>query len=205
MAYSELDSFVNKFKALCQAGRNAKLTLSSNAGKACVNLRLDLAVPPQQDPQPLHQNKYPRNGPGQQRHRERQAAAGQAAAEQAEASISREEREVLDMAARVAEEAIETAKVDTEKVKQVTEQVDKDAEEVELDDPNLIKVKPFAKEVTDEICPDSEYESEPTKDNKEPNAEPPPPRRARERTLGGIDYYLLRYDDPIYDDDDVDY
>ena len=104
------------------------------------------------------------------------------------------------MAARVSEEANEAAKVDTEKVEQVTEQVDKDAEEVELDDPNLIKVKPFAKEVTD-----TEYESEPTKDNKEPNAEPPPPPRARDRTLGGIDYYLLSYDDPIYYDDDVDY
>ena len=44
MANSEIDSFVRKFKTLCQAGRNASLTLSSNAGKAVMNLRLDLGV-----------------------------------------------------------------------------------------------------------------------------------------------------------------
>ena len=64
MAYSELDSFVNKFKVLCQAGRNARLTLSSNAGKASVNLRLDLDVPPQQDPQLHHQTRDSNNNTG---------------------------------------------------------------------------------------------------------------------------------------------
>ena len=41
---SEIDSFVRKFKTLFQAGRNASLSLSSNAGKAVMNLRLDLGV-----------------------------------------------------------------------------------------------------------------------------------------------------------------
>ena len=44
MAYLEVDSFVKKFKILAQAGRNASLTLSSNAGKAVLNLRVDLGV-----------------------------------------------------------------------------------------------------------------------------------------------------------------
>jgi hypothetical protein len=58
--------------------------------------------------------------------------------------------------------------------------------------------------LSDEICPDSEYESQPTNDNhkpnKKPDVEPPPP--VRDRTLGGIDYYLLSYDDPIFDDEE---
>ena len=136
MAYSELDSFVNKFKVLCQAGRNARLTLSSNAGKSSVNLRLDFDVPPQQDPQLHHQTRNSRNGPAQQRRRERRAAACQAAAEAAEASVSLEEREVLDMAARaveVAEEATKTLKVakNTEKVAKDTEKVVDDTEKVD--------------------------------------------------------------------------
>ena len=85
-----------------------------------MNLRLDLDVPPQQDPQLHHQTRNPRNGPAQQRCRERQSAARQAAAEAAEASVSPEEREVLHMAAgavQVAEEATKTVKVakDTER------------------------------------------------------------------------------------------
>ena len=46
---SEIDSFVRKFKTLCQAGRNASLSLSSNAGKAVINLLLDLGVLGHQD------------------------------------------------------------------------------------------------------------------------------------------------------------
>jgi hypothetical protein len=58
--YTEIDSFVKKFKALCQGGRNASLTLSSNAGKAVVNLRVDLGLVPRQDQHHPHQ---PPNSP----------------------------------------------------------------------------------------------------------------------------------------------
>ena len=84
MAYCEIDSFVKKFKILCQAGRNASLTLSSNAGKAVVNLRVDLGVFGQQnDHQTHHPSQRTRHGPSKQRRRERCAAARQTAAEQA--------------------------------------------------------------------------------------------------------------------------
>ena len=88
MAYHEIDSFVNKFKALCQDGRSARLTLASKAGKAVINLRVDLGVLSEQDPQLHHPPKHSRNGPTQQRCRDRQAAARQAAAEQAGAALS---------------------------------------------------------------------------------------------------------------------
>ena len=92
MAYCEIDSFVKKFKTLCQAGSNASLTLSSNAGKAVGNLRVDLGV---LGHQPHHPSQRTRNGPSKQRRRKRRATARQAAAEQAEATLSVEERDVL--------------------------------------------------------------------------------------------------------------
>ena len=96
MAYLEVDSFVKKFKILCQAGRNASLTLSSNAGKAVLNLRVDLGVLQEQDPHPPHHpSTRSRNGPSQQRRRDRRAAARKATSEQAEAVLSLEERQVL--------------------------------------------------------------------------------------------------------------
>ena len=98
MALHEIDSFVNKFKALCQGGRHASLTLSSKAGKAVVNLRVDLGDV-SQDPHLQHPHqKHSRNGPAQQRRRERRAAARQAAAEEAEAALSLVEIEVLEKA-----------------------------------------------------------------------------------------------------------
>ena len=93
MAYHEIDSFVNKFKALCQDGRSARLTLASKAGKAVINLRVDLGVLSEQDPQLHHPPKHSRNGPAQQRRRDRRAAACQASAEQAETALSLEEKQ----------------------------------------------------------------------------------------------------------------
>ena len=140
MAYQEIDSFVKKFKALCQGGRNASLTMSSKAGKAVINLRVDLGVLPQQDPRPHHPPGHPGNGPTQQRRRERRAAAGQA-----EAALSPEEKEVLDIAKhnQDAEEATDltNAKNEHETVKVSNNEAAKASEE----------------EVEDEVVPDSEY------------------------------------------------
>ena len=64
-------------------------------------------------------------------------------------------------------------------------------------------VKTSVEEVEDEVVPDSEYElktpskDDSTKTESKPTEEPPPP--VRDRTLGGIDYYKLSYDDPIFD------
>ena len=91
-AYQEINSFVKKFNALCQGGRNASLTMSSKAGKAMINLCVDLGVLQQQNPQPHHPPSHPRNGPAQLRRRERRAAARQAAAVEGESILSVEER-----------------------------------------------------------------------------------------------------------------
>ena len=48
MANCEIESFVRKFKVLCQAGRSATLTISSDAGKASLNLCVDLGVLPEE-------------------------------------------------------------------------------------------------------------------------------------------------------------
>ena len=185
MAYHEIDSFVNKFKALCQGGRNASLTMSSKAGKAVINLRVDLGVLPQQDLQPHHPPKHPRYGPAQQRRRERRAAARQAAAEQAEAVLTPEEKDVLDMAdiakqdAEIATDSINAKENETEKV------TNHEAAKTSVDD------------VQDGVVPDYEYNLDDSKTVENQVEEPPPP--VRDRTLGGIDYYLLSYDDPIFD------
>jgi hypothetical protein len=47
----------------------------------------------------------------------------------------------------------------------------------------------------------SETKTENTKSNLKPPEELPPPKRNR-TLLGGVDYYSLSYNDPIYDDED---
>ena len=155
MASLEIDSFVRKFKALCEGGRNANLTLSSKAGKASVNLRVDLGVLQQQDLQHHHPPPKPsRNGPAQKRRRERRAAARKAAAEEAESALSPEELEVLELAENA--KSIEVAE------QAVSDPNDKIAAKVKP--PNAIQKdeegsKTSVKEVRDEVCPDSEYGS----------------------------------------------
>ena len=104
------------------------------------------------------------------------------------------------MAAR----AIKEAEKVNEAVEVDAEKVDKDTEEVEKDEPNLQEEKPSAKEVTDEMCPDFQYGSETATEISKPNMKPPEdlPPPVRNRTLGGVDYYLLSYNDPIYGDQD---
>ena len=91
----------------------------------------------------------------------------------------------------VAEHATAAAKAKTEEKPNAT-QKDEEA------------AKTSEEEVKDEICRDSEYGSKtPPQDDprmlSSPTVEPPPP--VRDRTLGGIDYYLLSYDDPPYEDE----
>ena len=67
MANYEIDSFVRKFKVLCQAGRSASLTLSSDAGKASLNLSVDLGVLPDEGlHHPHHPRNHSRNAPARQ-------------------------------------------------------------------------------------------------------------------------------------------
>ena len=224
MSYHEIDSFVHKFKTLCQGGRSASLTLSSKAGNAVINLRVDLGDLSQQGHQPHHPPRLSRNGPAQQRRRERRAAARQAGAEEAEASLSTEEKEVLEMAvtAKDAEKAKDTNESkDAEKA----EEANKVEDAVKAQDATVAKVVTEPKdatkveelnvkvafseatqttvEVEDEVVPDSEYGSTtPSSDDPKtishPVKEPPPP--VRDRTLGGIDYYLMSYEDPPFEE-----
>ena len=195
MASSEMDSFVTKFKTLCQAGRNASLTLSSNAGKAVMNLRVDLGVLEHQDRRHHHPPQRSRNGPAQQRRRERRAAARQASTEQAEAILSLEEREVLEAAEKaeahaVAEEA--SAKASAE---QIPENVNKVCAEIAATSDTEKIVDEAEKtstpvKVVDEFCSNASY-SEERSTQTDAYTVPPSSRR-----LGGFDYYSLRYEDP---------
>ena len=195
MANIEIDSFVRKFKTLCQLGRSANLTLSSNAGKASLHLRVDLGVLSQESPPPPKQT---RNGPARLRRREKRAAARKANAEEAEATLTAEEREVLEWAEKaktkaVAEKAIVPVEESTDVEPKKTEQVEKETQT-------------SAVEVTDELCKDSEYGSKsPNDSNKEEpksveaaSHQKPPP--IRDRALGGIDKYTVTYDDPTDDE-----
>ena len=92
MAQSELESVVNKFKALLNAGKNAHLSLKSEAGKAFVSLSVEIE---QNEASRLY--RPARNGPARQRRRERrELARAQAtvAAEDAAAGVTLEDTEM---------------------------------------------------------------------------------------------------------------
>ena len=157
MAYYEMDSFVMKFETLSQAGRIVSLPLSYNAGKVVMNLRLDLVVLGQQDQvQPPH---WTRNGPSQQRRRERRAAARQSAAEQAEASLSSEEKDVLKEAEKAVAEVIAEkviiraeAKIAEKVIDNIFVEEMKDTEQVVNND-----AVDRAEIVDDEFCSNASY------------------------------------------------
>ena len=77
MSTTELDTFVQKFHQLWNAGLNAHLDLDCHAGVAWVGLRLQLG----HSPGPSHHQVYPSSGHGKvfsssyQRRRERRTAA----------------------------------------------------------------------------------------------------------------------------------
>ena len=78
----ETHGFVQKFKNLWQAGRNASLTNKSSAGKAQVELSVELGEATPVAAHGSHQKMHnlSRNGPARQRRREKRAAERKAAA-----------------------------------------------------------------------------------------------------------------------------
>ena len=96
MFHCELDSFVLKFKYLWRAGRNAKLSIKSNGGKAEAHLSVELG----DAPAVANQVNQRRNGPAQQRRRERRAAAreGDKVAEEANVQPTTAEEAVENVA-----------------------------------------------------------------------------------------------------------
>ena len=75
VALSEIDSFIWKFKQLLYSVRNDHLDKKSEAGKAIVHLTAEVDVHVYQE---QHRAKH-WNGPACQRHREKRAAAKDAA------------------------------------------------------------------------------------------------------------------------------
>ena len=109
MARTEIDSFIVKFKSLLLSGRNATLELKSNAGKAQVNLYVelgDVSCPPAQHPHP----RWPRDGPSRQRRRLKRAAE-----REAEKAEDNAEKATVPVQNR-AEEANRPAKETTDEV-----------------------------------------------------------------------------------------
>ena len=87
------------------------MTISSDAGKASLNLCVDLGVLPEEGLQhPHHPHKRSRNGPTRHRRREKRAAARVVHAEEAEAALTLEEKEILEMDEEDVMEAIVNVK-----------------------------------------------------------------------------------------------
>ena len=68
MFMSEIDSFICKFRSLLLSGKNARLEIKSESGKATVNLTAEVEIP-------AKPSYKARNGPARQRRRDRRAAA----------------------------------------------------------------------------------------------------------------------------------
>ena len=100
-AQSEITSFTQKFQNLCRAGKDATLSFSSNAGKVKATLSVDPGkLQPQPRYPPHHQlgAKLARNGPSQQRRRERRAESRALAAVEAVKELPEEEARILELA-----------------------------------------------------------------------------------------------------------
>ena len=105
MAQSEMESFINKFKALSHAGKNANLSLKSEAGKVIVSLSVEI-----EQVETSRHYRPARNGPSRQRRRERRELAraeASAAAEDAATEATLEDTEARNAAAQTnSEEAL---------------------------------------------------------------------------------------------------
>ena len=141
---SEIDSFVSKFRNLCRAGRNANLTFTSKAGKASVNLSVELGRLPDVGELPnkpqYHHLRHSRCGNSRQRRREKRAEDRKVKAAEAEQDLSPEEADILQLA----EEAFNVLNSEEDESCKDTDETE--AAEKVLDQPE------------DELCPDKEYE-----------------------------------------------
>ena len=138
MSTAELDTFVQKFHQLWNAGLNAHLDLDCHAGVAWVGLRLQLGHPPG----PSHHQVYPSSvhrksfSPSYQRRRERRTAARASNdihtdAEEASNQTNHEETITIVSNGR-AEEASNKSDIATANINQSNENDDK-GEHVEVE------------------------------------------------------------------------
>ena len=138
MAQLEIDSFIVKFKGLLLSGRNATLEIKAVAGKAEVNLRVEIddvsQIPSKQG--------WPCSGPSRQRRRLRRAAEREQVGENSQASEATQAEKAEESAQ--AEKADEAAQA--EKVSQTEDLIVKDTEIVN---------EPFK----DEFCSDRSFDN----------------------------------------------
>ena len=136
MSTTELDTFVQKFHQLWNAGLNAHLDLDCHAGVAWVGLRLQLGHPPG----PKHHQVFPSSGhrkvfsPSYQRRRERRSAArasNDKPADAEEASNQTNHEETMDMNGG-AEEASTESDIVTANMNKTNEN-DDEGEHVEVE------------------------------------------------------------------------
>ena len=155
--------------------------------------------------QGLHHRQQPanhsRNGPARQRRTEKRAAAHKAQAEEAEAALTEEEREVWEMAERAKSiSPVQEAFVPAQGKNKLEEE-----KAVAVEKVNKLATKTAGIEVVDEVCADTEYESRLSDEPKDKpkstevtiNLPKSPP--VIDRSLGGIDYYTATYEDPSSD------
>ena len=191
MAHSEIDSFVMKFKQIMHSGKKVDLNIKSEAGKAVINLTVEVDVPLQ--PQ---RSAQPRNGPARQRRREKRAAARDAAEQTA---LAEEAAKNVPNPASEKDEVIVVKKVDpnlhvTETDKMVAKETTTAEEVTNRKENSNSKVHVAGKaafplsEVQDEFCPNKSFE------NKSTNTLSYSEAVAPIRKLGGFDYYSLKYD-----------
>ena len=152
MAQLEIDSFIVKFKELLISGRNATLEIKAVAGKAEVNLRVEL----DDVSKILSKQGWPCSGPSRQRRRLRRAAEREAAKANTENDTPAEKvgRNSLAREATQAEKAEEAAQAEkadeaaqAEKVSQTEDLIVKNTEIVN---------EPFK----DEFCSDRSFDNE---------------------------------------------
>ena len=177
--------------SLIEAGRNASLTVSSNAGKVVMNLRADLSVLGQQDQHPHHPSRR-RNGPSSQRRRDRRAAARQAAAVQAEAILSLEEKYVLKKAEKAESECIAGKSVVEAEIELAGKVSDNPAVELREITEQVAHNEAVGKDdtVIDEFGSNASF----VEGKSAPTPSQPPPSRPS-RGLRSVDYYAMRFED----------
>ena len=156
----EMDSFNLKFKNLWKSGRNANLTIKSTSGKAKVILSVELDEPAVHAH--LQHHHHPaRNGPARQRRREKRAAAREAAAAEVSESVTAVAATAEDPNATGNEvtQVVSIDTIETEEVSKVDMETGQNENEIK-DLSKTFKLAEIAKEVNDEICPNSDFDDE---------------------------------------------
>ena len=152
MFISEIDSFIYKFRNLLLSGKDARLEIKSESGKATVNLTAEVDIPSR--PPFQARNGPARHSAARQRRRDRRATARAAAAEAAagQAPVGAEAVAADD----VTVEKEEAAEAITDNISDVIENEFEDA--VEARDLEVARAFEPADEIVNEFTTDEKLE-----------------------------------------------